>query len=77
VPMLFVQGTKDPFATPALLAKVLRKLGDRAMLETIEGGGHSFKVGGVKADDREIGMALAERAAPFIRRVAPARGKER
>jgi predicted alpha/beta-hydrolase family hydrolase len=76
VPMLFVQGTKDPFATPALLAKVLRKLGDRATLETIEGGGHSFKVGGAKADDREIGMALAERAAPFVLRVAAAAKKK-
>jgi len=77
VPMLFVQGTKDPFATPALLAKVVRKLGDRATLEPVDGGGHSFKVGGAKADDREIGMALAERAAPFIRRVAAATKKAR
>jgi predicted alpha/beta-hydrolase family hydrolase len=73
VPMLFLQGTKDPFATPALLAKVVRKLGDRATLEPVEGGGHSFKVGGTKADEREIGAALAETAAPFVRRVATAR----
>jgi hypothetical protein len=77
VPMLFVQGTKDPFATPALLAKVVRKLGDRARLEPVEGGGHSFKVGGVKANDREIGAALAQTAAPFVRRVATARRKAR
>jgi uncharacterized protein len=77
VPMLFLQGTKDPFATPALLAKVVRKLGDRATLEPVEGGGHSFKVGGTKADDREIGMALARTAAPFIRRVATARARAR
>ena len=76
VPMLFLQGTKDPFATPALLAKVVRKLGDRATLEPVEGGGHSFKVGGSKADDREIGLALAERAAPFLRRVAGAASKK-
>ena len=76
VPMLFVQGTKDPFATQALLAKVVRKLGDRATLESVDGGGHSFKVGGAKADDREIGMALAERAAPFVLRVAAAAKKK-
>jgi predicted alpha/beta-hydrolase family hydrolase len=76
VPMLFVQGTKDPFATQALLAKVVRKLGNRATLEPVDGGGHSFKVGGAKADDREIGMALAERAAPFVRRVAAAAKKK-
>jgi hypothetical protein len=77
VPMLFLQGTKDPFATPALLTKVLRKLGDRATLVLVEGGGHSFKVGGGKADDREIGSALAGTAAPFVRRVATARAKAR
>lgn len=76
VPMLFLQGTKDPFATPALLAKVVRKLGDRARHEPVEGGGHSFKVGGVRADDREIGSALAERAAPFVLRVAAASSKK-
>ena len=77
VPMLFLQGTKDPFATPALLAKVVRKLGALATLEPVEGAGHSFKVGGTKADDREIGAALAERAAPFIRRVASSRRRAR
>jgi predicted alpha/beta-hydrolase family hydrolase len=77
VPMLFLQGTKDPFATPALLAKVVRKLGDRATLVPVEGGGHSFKVGGGKSDDREIGSALAGTAAPFIRRVATAAGRRR
>jgi predicted alpha/beta-hydrolase family hydrolase len=77
VPMLFLQGTKDPFATPAVLAKVVRKLGDRATLEPVEGGGHSFKVGGAKADDREIAMALAETASPFVKRVAAGRRKAR
>lgn len=77
VPMLFLQGTKDPFATPALLAKVVRKLGDRATLAPVEGGGHSFKVGGGKADEREIGSALAETVTPFVRRVATARGTAR
>jgi predicted alpha/beta-hydrolase family hydrolase len=77
VPMLFLQGTKDPFATPTLLAKVVRKLGDRATLVPVEGGGHSFKVGGGKSDDREIGSALAGTAAPFIRRVATAAGRRR
>jgi len=76
VPMLFLQGTKDPFATPALLAKVVRKLGDRATLEPVEGGGHSLKVGGAKADDRETATALAGRAAPFVRRVAGAAKKK-
>jgi len=70
VPMLFLQGTRDPFANPDLLKEVLAKLGDRAVLEPVEGGDHSFRVRGVKADGREIGAALAGAAAPFVRRVA-------
>jgi predicted alpha/beta-hydrolase family hydrolase len=70
VPMLFLQGTRDPFANPELLAKVIAKLGNRAVFEPVEGGDHSFRIRGVKADDREIGAALAGAAAPFVRRVA-------
>jgi uncharacterized protein len=70
VPMLFIQGTRDPFARPDLLARVLKRLGDRATLEPVEGGDHSFRIRGVKADDREIGTALAGTAAPFVRRIA-------
>lgn len=44
VPMLFVQGTRDAFARPDLLAAVLSGLGDRATLRSVEGGDHSFAV---------------------------------
>ena len=44
VPMLFVQGTRDAFARPDLLAGVLSSLGERATLHSIEGGDHSFGV---------------------------------
>ena len=70
VPMLFLHGTRDPFAKPELLEKVIAKLGDLATLEDVEGGDHSFRVRGAKADDREIGASLASLAAPFVRRVA-------
>lgn len=70
VPMLFLQGTRDPFAKPELLENVVGGLGDRATLERVEGGDHSFRVRGTKADDREIGASLAAVAAPFVRRVA-------
>jgi hypothetical protein len=70
VPMLFLQGTRDPFANPDLLKDVLSRLGKGAVLEPVEGGDHSFRIRGVKADDREIGAALAGAAAPFVRRVA-------
>ena len=71
VPMLFIQGTRDPFAQRELLAKVLKKLGDRAQHVSIEGGDHSFRAPGKKPSDREIGAGLAEPAAAFIREVAP------
>jgi predicted alpha/beta-hydrolase family hydrolase len=75
--MLFLQGTRDAFAQPELLADVVSRLGDRATLESIEGGDHSFRVrghkrGGAVKDDRAIGAALAGAAAPFVRRVAGA-----
>jgi len=42
-PMLFLQGTKDPFATPDVLRPVLKKLGKRATFVPFEGAGHSFE----------------------------------
>ncbi|MDP9241658.1 MAG: dienelactone hydrolase family protein [Actinomycetota bacterium] len=74
VPMLFIQGTKDPFAKPELLQEVLKRLGDRAELVPIEGGDHSFRRRGVSHPDGTIGAKLAEPAAEFILRVAGANG---
>jgi predicted alpha/beta-hydrolase family hydrolase len=67
VPMLFLQGTADPFAQPALLRRVLDRLGDRATLVPIEGGGHSFEVRGRKRDPSDTGASLAPIVASFIR----------
>jgi uncharacterized protein len=67
VPMLFLQGTSDPFASPELLHRVVKKLGERATLVPFEGGGHSFEVRGRKRDPREVGASLAPHAAAFIR----------
>ncbi len=49
------------------------RLGDRATLVPVEGGDHSFRVRGRKADDGEIGAALAGTAAPFVRGLAERR----
>lgn len=43
-PMLFVQGTRDPFAQWPLLLPVIERLGSRATLWRIEDGDHSFAV---------------------------------
>jgi predicted alpha/beta-hydrolase family hydrolase len=73
VPMLFLHGSGDPFADGRVLGKVIRKLGDRATIEEIEGGDHSFNVRGRRADPREVGAGLAAPAAAFVRRVSGAR----
>ena len=70
VPMLFLQGTADPFARPARIRAVVDGLGDLATIETVEGGDHSFKVRGARAEPREVGASLAPPAAAFVRRVA-------
>jgi uncharacterized protein len=44
IPMLFLQGTRDEFATLDLLRDVVQRLGSRATLHLIEEGDHSFKV---------------------------------
>jgi predicted alpha/beta-hydrolase family hydrolase len=69
VPMLFLQGTADPFATPAVLNPVVHKLGDRAVLASFEDAGHSFEVraaGRSKPDATAVGASLAPVVAAFI-----------
>ena len=44
IPMLFLQGTRDEFATLSLLQVIVARLGTRATLHLIEEGDHSFKV---------------------------------
>jgi len=66
VPMLFLQGSKDPFATPAVLGPVVDRLGTRATLHVVDGGGHSLERSR-KDDPRETGAGLAAIAADFMR----------
>ena len=66
VPMLFLQGTADPFARWDLLTATVDRLGGRATLHPIEGGDHSFRVRGRPRDDPGTGSALGEAAARFI-----------
>jgi uncharacterized protein len=67
---LFIQGTRDTFARPDLLAAVLERLGPRADLVSVEGGDHSFRVAGGSREAAVIGAGLAEPAAAFVHRVA-------
>ncbi|MET3175038.1 UNVERIFIED_ORG: putative alpha/beta-hydrolase family hydrolase [Arthrobacter sp. UYCu721] len=67
LPMLFLQGTRDTFATPDLLEGVVSRIGPSAVLDWIDGGGHSFDVAGKKRDAAEIGASLAPKVAEFMR----------
>ena len=67
IPMLFLQGTADPFATTKLFGGVMKKLGKKARVHEVEGGDHSFRVRGQKRDDFGTGKALGEVAAGFVR----------
>lgn len=44
VPMLFLQGTRDPLAELGAIRMLCRRVGRRATLHVVEGGDHSFQV---------------------------------
>jgi uncharacterized protein len=67
VPMLFLQGTRDPFASVDLLNAVVERLGPRATIEWIHDADHSFNVRGVKRSPAEVGASLAGTVATFLR----------
>ena len=64
VPMLFIHGTRDPFARSDRLLPVLERLKYRAAIAQVEGD-HSFNRS--RSDDpRTVGASLATYAAKFI-----------
>ena len=65
-PMLFLQGTRDTFATPDIMADVVSRIGPNAVLQWVEGGDHSFAVAGKKRPADEVGASLASPVADFI-----------
>jgi predicted alpha/beta-hydrolase family hydrolase len=60
LPMLFLQGTRDRLADLSLLGPLCRELGERATLQVVEGGDHSFHV--LKRSGRSDDEVLAELA---------------
>ena len=67
LPMLFMQGTRDTFATPELLEGVVARIGPTATLQWYDGGDHSFAVAGKKRDAGEIGASVAAPVAAYLR----------
>jgi len=68
VPMLFLSGSRDPFAEPALLEKVVHRIGPRAVLQWTERGDHSLKVGKTGTAPLEV---AADAIAEWARRTSP------
>jgi uncharacterized protein len=61
LPMLFLQGTRDRLAEPALLEPVLSGLGERATVHVEEGADHGFHV--LKRSGRTDAQVVASLAA--------------
>ncbi len=67
LPMLFLQGTRDPFATPRLLEDVVARIGPTATLQWREDADHSFAVRGSKRAPEDSGASLARPVTAFLR----------
>ncbi len=67
VPMFFLQGTRDTFATTELLERVVAAVGPTATIQWVEDGDHSFAIKGVKRTAAEVGASLAPAVAAFLR----------
>ena len=68
--MLFVQGSRDAFGTPAELQPIISQLEPAADLFVVEGGDHSFKVpksAGVKQQD--VYRAIQDRIETWLRMI--------
>ena len=72
VPMLFIQGTRDPLARFDLMEALVERLGPIARLHVVTDGDHSFHVRGGGDSDRDNGRALGQIAGAFVRTVVGA-----
>ncbi len=75
VPMLFLQGTRDPLARLDLIERVVGTLGPLARLHVVPGGDHTFRVPGPKRADDDIGEELGRIAAAYVRGIVPERAR--
>jgi predicted alpha/beta-hydrolase family hydrolase len=68
VPMLFLQGTRDDFATLDLLRPMVKRLGKRAALELFDDADHSFHVPArTGRKDADVRSEMLEKAARWMR----------
>ena len=73
-PMLFVQGSRDPFGTPEELRPITSSLQPAADLYVVEGGDHSFKVRkGAGVVQSDIHSMIQDHIAAWLRELAAVR----
>lgn len=73
VPMLFLQGTRDPLADLSLLRPITAKLGPRATLHIIDTADHSFHVlESSGRTDADVLLELAQTTAAWAAKLPPA-----
>src|SRR5947207_1147508 len=67
IPMLFLQGTRDDFASRELVEAVCKQLGERATLKLFQDADHSFHVPArTGRKDAEVGAELLDALAAWI-----------
>jgi predicted alpha/beta-hydrolase family hydrolase len=67
LPLLFLQGSRDPLADLSLLKPLCARLGKRVELYVVEGGDHSFHMlKGAGRSDTEILQEIAAKAASWM-----------
>lgn len=68
-PMLFVQGSRDGFGTPAELEPILEPMGTRVQISVVEDGDHSFKVPARRGPQSSIHADIQSRIVDWIQGV--------
>jgi predicted alpha/beta-hydrolase family hydrolase len=66
VPMLLVEGTRDPFLSVELMESVAARIGPTATIHWIDGGTHDFAVAGRKRPPAVTGAALAPLVVEYL-----------
>ena len=73
-PLLFVQGTRDPFGGPDLVRSVVKDLKLRAAVHRVDGGDHSFALPKSRAAEQRGTLdAAADAVAAFVAKVLAAK----
>jgi len=75
LPMLFLQGTRDPLADLSLMRGLVEQLGERASLHEVEGADHQYELPPESSRSKdEVMDELAGAIAAFAATLGPSRG---